>query len=486
MRKGGNVIIEGVYPELDCGRYAVKREVGDVLQVRADIFKEGHDVLAAVLKHREKGADLWAETPMEVENAGLDRWRGSFDLTRNARYEYTIEAWFDEFETWRLETGKKVDDGQVVELELIEGREIVQKAAERSGGAQLARALEDFDAGTYDERLALLRSEELRALMARHPDRSGSTAYPKNLEVVVDRVGARFAAWYEMFPRSQGTEPGRSATFREAEARLPVIAHMGFDVVYLTPIHPIGKTHRKGAFTLEGTFAAATEKLDYLADLGVTAIELMPLSDFPGGATGATTACCPTRPTPPTGRRRTSRGSCRPRTSGACWSFSTWSTTTPGLRGTTCPCTRRPSSRSGTRRLGGRDQLRRRGEPPRARLLCPQRPVLAGGVQPRRPAARRRPRHKGRLPKALPRRARRADKGRPRPRPARAPCPGERGERGIPLAGREPLHGPVERRRAPRPAHGADRRIRLLLRGLRRRAGAQPGALPDGGLRVSG
>jgi starch synthase (maltosyl-transferring) len=240
-----NITIQGVYPELDCGRYPVKREVGDVLEVRAEIFKEGHDVLAAVLKHREKGTEGWSETRMEVENAGLDLWRGSFDLTRNARYEYSIEAWFDEFETWRLETGKKVDAGQIVELELIEGREIVAKAAERSGDARLAQALSDFDAGTYDGRLALLRSEGLRELMAVFPDRSRSSGY-KTLEVVVDRVEARFAAWYEMFPRSQGTEPGRSATFREAEARLPEIAGMGFDVVYLTPIHPIGAAFRKG------------------------------------------------------------------------------------------------------------------------------------------------------------------------------------------------------------------------------------------------
>ncbi|HKH76372.1 MAG TPA: maltotransferase domain-containing protein, partial [Rubrobacteraceae bacterium] len=240
-----NIIIQGVYPELDCGRYPVKREVGDVLEVRAEIFKEGHDVLAAVLKHREKGAKGWSETRMEVENAGLDLWCGSFDLTGNARYEYAIEAWFDEFETWRLETGKKVDADQVVELELIEGREIVAKAAERSGDVRLAQTLKDFDAGAYDERLALLRSEGLRKLMAVYPDRSRSSEY-KTLEVVVDRVEARFAAWYEMFPRSQGTEPGRSATFREAEARLPEIAGMGFDVVYLTPIHPIGAAFRKG------------------------------------------------------------------------------------------------------------------------------------------------------------------------------------------------------------------------------------------------
>nr|WP_228281631.1 maltotransferase domain-containing protein [Rubrobacter marinus] len=239
------VVIEGVYPELDCGRYPVKREVGDTVEVRADIFKEGHDKLQAVVKHRVKGKRRWAESPMELLNPGLDRWGGSFEVTENARYEYAVEAWFDEWETWRSETEKKVDDGQIVELELIEGREIVAKASNRSGDAGLFEALEGFDGASYEERLGLLFSKDLRELMADYPDRSSSTVYG-TLEMVVDRVRARYAAWYEMFPRSQGTEPGRSATFREAEARLPEISAMGFDVVYLTPIHPIGATNRKG------------------------------------------------------------------------------------------------------------------------------------------------------------------------------------------------------------------------------------------------
>jgi starch synthase (maltosyl-transferring) len=238
------VIIENVYPELDCGRYPVKREVGDRFEVWADILKEGHDILAAVLRYREKGVQRWSETPMRLyEN---DRWTGGFTLPKNALYEYTIEAWMDEFETWRAEVGKKVDAGQNVELELIEGRQIVEGAYSRSGDKRLKETLAGIDATGYEGRLALLRSEEVRGLMRGHPDRSTSTAYGKRLEVVVDRERARYGAWYEIFPRSQGTEPGRSATFGEAERRLPEIAGMGFDVVYLTPIHPIGKTHRKG------------------------------------------------------------------------------------------------------------------------------------------------------------------------------------------------------------------------------------------------
>jgi starch synthase (maltosyl-transferring) len=238
------VIIENVYPELDCGRYPVKRVVGDSFEVWADLFKEGHDVLAAVLKYREKGVSGWSETPMRFHEN--DRWRGSFTLTKSTRYEYTIEAWTDDFETWRAEIGKKVDAGQNVELELIEGRSIVEGAFSRSQDKRLKEMLSSMDAAGYEGKFALLRSNELRGLMREHPDRSTSTVYGKTLEIVADRERARYGAWYEMFPRSQGTEPGRSATFGEAERRLPEIGGLGFDVVYLTPIHPIGLSHRKG------------------------------------------------------------------------------------------------------------------------------------------------------------------------------------------------------------------------------------------------
>ena len=240
-----SAIVEGVRPELDCGRHPVKREVGDSLEVWADIYRDGHDAISAVLKHRRKGAEEWAETPMTPYNPGLDLWTGAFDLSENTSYEYTIEAWPDHFESWRREVGKKVEAGQNVELELLEGRELIEEAAERSYDKKLYRMLKQYDAGSYEEQLALLRSLEVRDLMYRNTDRSTSTVY-KTLEVVVDRVAARYGAWYEMFHRSQGTEPGRGATFREAEERLPEIAGMGFDVIYLLPIHPIGKKHRKG------------------------------------------------------------------------------------------------------------------------------------------------------------------------------------------------------------------------------------------------
>ncbi|MGI8649317.1 MAG: alpha-1,4-glucan--maltose-1-phosphate maltosyltransferase [Rubrobacter sp.] len=239
----GPVIIEDFYPELDAGRYPVKREVGDALEVEADIFRDGHDAISAVLKCRLKGRRKWTEAPMQhVVN---DRWRGSVELVENARYEYTAEAWPDEYATWVKDVGKKLDAGQNVALETEEGRTLVEEAFARTKDPSLETVLIQTKVAPTEERIQVLRDASVADLMARHTDRSVATTY-QTREVIVDRVAARYAAWYEMFQRSQGTEPGRSATFRECEARLPEIAGMGFDVVYLLPPHPIGRSHRKG------------------------------------------------------------------------------------------------------------------------------------------------------------------------------------------------------------------------------------------------
>ncbi|HYP67736.1 MAG TPA: alpha-1,4-glucan--maltose-1-phosphate maltosyltransferase [Thiobacillaceae bacterium] len=247
MTRFNTIIIENVYPELDGGRYPVKREVGDVLEVEADILKEGHQVLAAALKYREEGNPDWSEVPMTQRVN--DRWHGSFSLERNTRYRYLIEAWPDQFESWRQDLEEKLRAGQPVRLDLLEGRLLVAAAEERAIGEdklQLQRVAENFDGQQDIERAEALLSSTLRRLMARYPDKSLVARYEKELEVVVDRPAARFAAWYEMFPRSQGKEAGKSATFKDCEARLAEISALGFDVVYLPPIHPIGLTNRKG------------------------------------------------------------------------------------------------------------------------------------------------------------------------------------------------------------------------------------------------
>ena len=222
--------------------------MGDILQVSADIFKDGHDKIAAVIKYRRRFDEVWQEAEMRyVDN---DRWAGEVLLTDNTRYVYTIEAFPDVFATWRDEIEKKVAAEQDVALELIEGRMILAEALQRAEGddrAVLEEAIAAVDAGgNQAATVRHLLSPEVEAAMRRARSRRGAAVYRHELEVVVDRPAARFAAWYEMFPRSAGTDPTRSATFSEAAERLPAIAEMGFSVVYLTPIHPIGRAFRKG------------------------------------------------------------------------------------------------------------------------------------------------------------------------------------------------------------------------------------------------
>ena len=232
--------------------------------MNADIHADGHDVLAARLLHRKSGDATWAETPMEP--LGNDRWTAHFTVTALGRYEYTLEGWIDRFATWQSEISKKFGAGQAVASELLEGAELVRGAAGANGavegakgargatgatGAAGAEALEEVAAQLADpslpedQRVAIALDADLARTMARRPDRSRATRY-RVLEVIVDPPRARFGAWYEMFPRSAGPDRSRSATFGEATSMLPYVAGMGFDVLYLPPIHPIGRSYRKG------------------------------------------------------------------------------------------------------------------------------------------------------------------------------------------------------------------------------------------------
>ncbi len=242
------IVIEGVSPELDGGRYPVKRVVGDLFEVQADIFRDGHDILRATVKHRTIDAAEWQRAPMRlVDN---DRWSGQFELTRNCRHVYTIEACTDVFESWRSDTIKKRDAGEDIALDLQECRVTLADAHGEAGGADkaaLRRLVDDFDkSASTDARATLLLSEAVRELMARCGKPADLTVYHRELEIVVDRLAGRYAAWYEMFPRSQGTTPGTGATFDDCIARLPEVQEMGFDVLYFVPIHPIGRRNRKG------------------------------------------------------------------------------------------------------------------------------------------------------------------------------------------------------------------------------------------------
>ena len=241
------LVIENVAPTVDGGRYPLKREVDDVLEVSADIFKEGHDVLVAFLLYRRLDERRWHDTPMRhVDN---DRWAGVFTLSQNARYVFTLEALADPFRSWLADLGKRVDAGQDVASELTEGAELVRAAARRARGEQRA-ALEAYvrrleQAPAQADAVAIARDSRLLHLMDANLDRTTATRAAREFEVVADRERARFAAWYEFFPRSSGAN-GRHGTFKDAESQLERAAAMGFDVVYLPPIHPIGRTHRKG------------------------------------------------------------------------------------------------------------------------------------------------------------------------------------------------------------------------------------------------
>jgi starch synthase (maltosyl-transferring) len=242
------VIIEGVKPEIDCGRFPIKRTVGEEVVVSADIFAEGHDSLAAVVRYRLEGESHWSEAAMKF--FGNDRWSGRFHVTSRGRFEYTVEAWVDRFASWSHEIAKKFEAGQDVASELLEGAEIVRAAASRASSANRAALLGYAEklAGTADqaERVRNALSAELQGLVAECPDRSRSTTYRRTLEVIVERERARYGAWYEFFPRSSSTEPGKHGTFHDTAARLDYVASLGFDVVYLPPIHPIGRAFRKG------------------------------------------------------------------------------------------------------------------------------------------------------------------------------------------------------------------------------------------------
>ena len=243
------IVILNVSPEVDGGRFAVKREVGDILVVAADVFKDGHDKLCVMLMVRRAADTRWQEVPMTCINPGLDRWQGQFPLTENTGFVYTIEAWSDAFESWRDEVQKKLAANVDVTLELIEGRDLVAQAAGRAdapGKAYFKQVLERYDAADYAQRWGLLLSEEVSGNVARWPDRGSASRYDLELEVFVDRVAARYAAWYEMFHRSQGTVPGKPASLKDCERRLPEIRELGFDVIYFVPVHPIGRSHRKG------------------------------------------------------------------------------------------------------------------------------------------------------------------------------------------------------------------------------------------------
>ncbi len=225
------VVIRGLTPELECGRFAIKRVAGETVVVEADVFADGHESIGCVVRYRHEDDEPWDEVPMEA--LGNDRWRAEFPVEKPGQYIYTVTGWIDSFQTWHNDFLKRIAANQDVTVDLEIGAALLKAAGERAMTAdaeKLRHAARNLKIEEVDERLA--------ALASRYPDRTRAAHY-RELRVTVDPLRAGFSAWYEMFPRSCGT-------FNDCARMLPEIAQMGFDVLYFPPIHPIGHTHRKG------------------------------------------------------------------------------------------------------------------------------------------------------------------------------------------------------------------------------------------------
>jgi starch synthase (maltosyl-transferring) len=241
------VVIENVQPEIDSGRFPIKRVMGQTVEVEADAFTDSHDAVACLLRYRHASETCWHEVAM----APLinDRWRASFPITELGHYVYTITAWIDHFFSWRHEFSRR-NDVQDVAIALQVGAKLVEEAAERTDGKhqlQLQQLAEELRTVNPDAGNALALSETLASLMRQYSDRSLASDYIRTLSVWSEPVKARYSTWYEFFPRSCVGDDLEHGSFAECEKRLPYVASMGFDVVYLPPIHPIGLTKRKGS-----------------------------------------------------------------------------------------------------------------------------------------------------------------------------------------------------------------------------------------------
>ena len=241
------VVIERVDPQVDGGRFAVKRTAAEAITVRARVFADGHDVIAAAVQWRRDGDDEWTEGAMRPGPG--DVWRGELTPRTPGRWYYAVSAWIDRYETWRRRVDKKAASGVPLELEPQIGAALVEEAAGAAGDEDddwLRRRAEAIRATSGTDDLLPLLDEPLAAMMRAHLPRLHASRAAREYPLLVERAKARFSAWYELFPRSTAGAPDEHGTFADVIERLPYIERMGFDVLYLPPIHPIGRTFRKG------------------------------------------------------------------------------------------------------------------------------------------------------------------------------------------------------------------------------------------------
>jgi starch synthase (maltosyl-transferring) len=245
--KSSRVWIENIKPRIDCGRFPIKRTVKENVRVTAHIFADGHDLLRAVLCYRPREDD-WREVPMFV--FADDLYGAEFEVEVLGIYEYTVKAWIDLFATWQQDLKKKWEADQQVADDLLEGAFMIEAAAGRAKSPDrqwldsVAAMLRNQD--NEEQKIMRATAADISAMMDRYPDRCGEAVFAPALTVMAEPEIARFSAWYEIFPRSITSDPGKSGTLSDVEKLIPDIIHMGFDVLYLPPIHPIGRTNRKG------------------------------------------------------------------------------------------------------------------------------------------------------------------------------------------------------------------------------------------------
>ncbi len=251
-RLSERIVVTNVSPELDGGRYPAKATIGDDLKISCDILTDGHDRLRAVVRHRINGGD-WFEAPLVP--VGNDRWTTTVRLLQTGRFEFTIEAWRDPFVTWSEDVPARIAAKQDIGIELLSGAAARRTSRARCQYRARPQQLSPRDRGLRHSgrrrgetaaRLALMQSDETREIFASAGPRLHAVTYEPLLDVRVERRAAAFSAWYELTPRSQSGDAARHGTFSDVVGRMPYVRDMGFDVLYLTPIHPIGTTNRKG------------------------------------------------------------------------------------------------------------------------------------------------------------------------------------------------------------------------------------------------
>ncbi|MGC4030386.1 MAG: alpha-1,4-glucan--maltose-1-phosphate maltosyltransferase [Tepidisphaeraceae bacterium] len=241
------VVIEDVTPVVDAGRFYAKRAVGDTVRVEADAFVDGHDKIAVALLHRLGENDAWNE--IDMAPTVNDRWAGEFDVHAVGLMQVSVAAWVDHFGTWRYDLNKRIAAGQDVGVDLIIGAELVEEAAKANEGdvkRQLDIAAEVMRSDNRGLATQMALDPALLDTMRRHAPRKFVSHWPTPLSIWVDRPKARFSSWYEFFPRSAANDPSKHGNLNDVINRLDYVAKMGFDVLYLPPIHPIGRAFRKG------------------------------------------------------------------------------------------------------------------------------------------------------------------------------------------------------------------------------------------------